>query len=585
MTFTPNDKRRQRVLVIDDAKDVHRLVNVRLKKLETELIFASDGKTGIQLAKEYKPDLILLDVNMPDLNGFEVCEQIKEDPLIAQTPIIFLTAADSQVDKTKAFSLGAVDYVTKPFEAQELKARVNSALHNRALLDELKLQARRDALTGLPNRKAFNERLDQLITATCSESHRKFAVLFIDLDRFKIINDSLGHEVGDELLITISKRLVTATRTGGKRGDNQAEDIVARLGGDEFVILLDDIPDESIGLTVAQRIQEELAKPLIISGHEINTNCSMGIRFCDEEVPCAQELMRDSDTAMYQAKENGRGKFVVFDDEMYQAAKNRLILEQELRRAIGSDQIVNFYQPIIGLDNGRVLGFEALVRWMHPERGMVSPGDFIPIAEETGLIVDLGLQVLRNAVNQLKQWQVCHPERAQTWVAVNLSKRQIVHPGLLEELDLILEESGIDPKTLKLEVTESVIMHDVDEVVPVLEAIRDRGVLLAIDDFGTGYSSMAQLHQFPIDVLKIDRSFVESLSQSRGYTAIVHAIVTLAHNLNMTVVAEGIEQIDQLVQLQALECDFAQGFYFSKPVPADEAEIFLTDSNQFAMSA
>ena len=563
------------VLVIDDVESVHRLLSVRLKGLDIDLVSAMDGRRGLAEARERRPHLILLDIDLPDMDGFEVCTQLKADEVTADVPVIFLTGSDDRAQMIKGFELGAVDYITKPFDARELNVRVSAQLKTQTLLAELESQALTDALTGLPNRTAFGEVLRRSIERAKEDPEYRFAVLFLDLDRFKVINDSLGHDVGDELLVTIADRICRRVRSVSEDSDRQTQDIVARMGGDEFTILLDEVNDVGTVTMLADRIRTELSRAFVLDGREVSTGVSIGIRLGDGRYETADELLRDSDTAMYHAKAAGRGRWVVFDDAMHEQAKARLDMESDLRRAVQQEQFVLHYQPIVSLESGTLCGFESLIRWQHPQHGLLGPDKFIAIAEEIGLIREIGEWVLAEASKRLEAWQSRSPSSTPLLMSVNVSKKQLEQADLLERFESILAKRSIAPETLMLEVTESVIMNDPSAMVPVLEQLRAHGLLLAMDDFGTGHSSLALLHRFPIDVLKIDRAFVNSLAQSRAHTAIVQAIITLAQNLGMVVVAEGIETPEQLTQLQALDCDKAQGYLFGRPMDGRHVEALM----------
>ena len=423
-----------------------------------------------------------------------------------------------------------------------------------------------DALTDLPNRALFMDRLRRAILRTKRQAGYRFAVLFLDLDGFKVVNDSLGHATGDQLLIAIGRRL----EQGMRRGDT-----LTRLGGDEFAILADDIDDLSDAIQLAERIRLDLKAPFNLGGHEVFAAFSVGIAMGAKDREKPEDLLRDADTAMYRAKAQGKERYVVFDQAMHTSVVERLRLETDLRRAIERGEFRVHYQPIVVLRTGRIAGFEALVRWDHPERGMIAPADFIPVAEETGLILPLGLWVLHDACRQLRAWQGGSAEHAALMMSVNLSSKQLVQPDLVEQIEQILQETGLAPESLKLEITESVIMEHPPSAVEVLRRLKDLGIRLSLDDFGTGYSSLSYLHRFPIDTLKVDRSFVNRLDVEDGDPVIVQTIVALAHNLGMQVVAEGVETEGQAERLKAMGCQFGQGYYFSPPLDARAADALL----------
>ncbi len=440
--------------------------------------------------------------------------------------------------------------------------------------EQLRYAAFHDRLTSLCNRDLLMDRLDRCITRARRNVSYKFAVLFLDVDRFKEVNDSLGHTLGDELLVGIARRIQTCLRDSDTLSRVESNTI-SRIGGDEFVILLDGIKARVEASLVAERLQEALVPPFTLDGQEVFSSVSIGIAFNELEYDAPDHLLRDADAAMYHAKAAGKARHEVFNKQMHAEAVSRLQLGTELRRAIENDELVVQYQPIINLRTGRIGGFEALVRWNHPKRGMISPLEFIGRAEETGLVVQLGEQVLRQACHQIRAWHDEFPREAPLAISVNVSKRQVAEPDLVKTVKEILQSAGVDGRCLKLEITESVIMANPDSITEVLGQLRELGVQIHMDDFGTGYSSLSYLHRFPIDVLKIDREFVSTMGSNKDYASVVQTVVVLAHNLNMEVIVEGVESREQLAQLVALDCDHAQGFYFAEPLDADDARELL----------
>ena len=423
-----------------------------------------------------------------------------------------------------------------------------------------------DALTGLANRKLFMEHLRLALARNKRETNEMFAVLFIDFDRFKLINDSLGHAEGDRLLKAIAGRLQFILRPG---------DLVARLGGDEFTILLNEIDSGADALNIAERIHEEMGVPFDLGGSEIVTSASIGIAFSSHDYIEADEILRDADTAMYRAKARGRACHQIFDQTMHEEARNRLMIEREMRQALEQNEFCIYYQPIVDLKNGSLSGFESLVRWQHPVRGTVSPAEFIPIAEENNLILPLGRWILRESCRQLRVWQKENPAAENLMISVNLSGKQFVQSDLVEQVAAALVESGLSPACLKLEITESYLMENSNLAVTTLKRLRELGLHLSLDDFGTGYSSLSYLHRLPVSCLKIDRSFVLRMRESRESREMIETIVRLAQTLKMKVIAEGVETIEQMKQLQMLNCEFGQGYLFSKPVDAEAAGVFI----------
>jgi diguanylate cyclase (GGDEF)-like protein/PAS domain S-box-containing protein len=428
--------------------------------------------------------------------------------------------------------------------------------------EQLIHDALHDALTGLPNRSLFLDRLAHRLRHSRREKDRLFAVLFLDLDRFKVVNDSLGHAAGDELLVEVSRRLERAVRPG---------DTVSRLGGDEFAILLEDVNDAGSAAHVAERIQTSIQEPIKLAGQEIVTGCSIGIALSATGYEKPEDVLRDADTAMYRAKSQGRARHEVFDSAMHARAVALLKLETDLRQAIEREEFVAHYMPIVSLESGRITGFEALVRWNHPERGVVSPLEFIGVAEDAGLVIPIDRTVLRQACRQLKEWHERHSEAGRLTVSVNLSGKQFRQPDLVECVEKAIRETGIDSACLCVEITENVLIESTEQASQMLGDLRKLGVQIYLDDFGTGYSSLSYLQRFPIDAVKIDRSFVKRMGPKKEGHEIVRAIVTLTHNLGMRVIAEGVETSDQLGELRMLRCGYGQGMLFSKPVPAGEA--------------
>ncbi|WP_354636016.1 EAL domain-containing protein [Planktothricoides raciborskii] len=598
------------ILVVDDNQDNLRLLSKLLSQKGYQVRNAINGNTALIAAKAANPDLILLDIQMPDMDGYQVCQILKKDPETYDIPIIFLTAMNSVIDKVKAFSIGGSDYITKPFHLEEVLIRIenllkfqaakaeirqlNSELENRVsdrtaeleraneklkqeIVERQRAEKRllhmawHDSLTGLPNRSLLIEELQTCLNRVKSDPDYLFAVLFLDCDRFKLVNDSLGHLIGDRVLIAIADSLKYCLND---------EDILARLGSDEFTIIIKNIQDISDAIYLAERIHKQWQFPLNIDQYDVFINASIGIAIGSPAYQKPEHILRDADIAMYQAKKLGHTHYQVFEASMHDHVLKRLQLETDLRLAIQRQEFFLQYQPIISLCSGKLAGFEALIRWQHPQQGFVSPGEFIPIAEETGLIVPMGLWVLREACQTMQSWVKKFAE-FRLHISVNLSVKQFRQPNLIEMIDQILAETQLHSQYLKLEITETAIMDNAESANRLLKQLKARKIKLSLDDFGTGYSSLSYLHRFHMDTLKIDRSFIGNISEDRDSLEIVEAIVTLAHQLKMDVVAEGVETFMHFNQLRNLGIEFGQGYFFAKPLDANSAEALIRSKPQW----
>ncbi|MEM9271961.1 MAG: EAL domain-containing protein [Cyanobacteria bacterium P01_F01_bin.143] len=732
-TSLVTNSKKANILIVDDTPQNLELLSNLLSEQGFNVRCAINGSLALNFARRGWSDLILLDINMPGMDGYQVCESLKDLSITRNIPIIFITALDESSNKVRAFSAGGADYITKPFQIQEVLARVEHQLALKSALTQIqnlnqnlesqvrertiqleqanlileeeiqvrkkteqtlkvseerwrssitdapfpimlhsesgrvlqinkiwtkltgyehadmptisdwteqaygilssiaktkidslyeidcpvdegeveittKLQnkliwhfssaplgklsngerliismamditgrkkmeaqlvhnALHDSLTGLPNRTLLMERLEIALKHLKHNKNYHFAVLFLDLDHFKRVNDSLGHQIGDQFLLKIAQIFQYSLRE---------IDFVARLGGDEFVILLEDICGIDEATLTAKRIQNLLAQPFILEEHTVVASASIGIVLGSPDYCYGEELLRDADVAMYRAKEAGRAQYEIFDRQMHFEVLQRLQLESELRQAVLNEEFILYYQPIMDLSTVRPLGFEALIRWQHPSGQLVSPNQFITLAEENGLIVEIGDWVLHNALAQLKTWeQKLDKDLSKLEMSVNVSGKQLYSGNLIQRIDHALSQTGVDANCLKLELTESVLI-DTDSVKKVLESIRERDIKLSIDDFGTGFSCLGYLNQFPINYLKIDKSFVENIHCDHGSLAIVKAIIALAKNLNMKVIAEGVEEQSQLMSLQEIGCDYAQGYLFSKPLDPESTQEWL----------
>src|SRR6202048_85630 len=654
--------RSSRLLIVDDNEMNRDMLARRLERKGYVVGLAENAKNLLQRVKKDAVDLVLLDIEMPEITGIDALKALRELYSAAELPIIMVTAKTQSEDSVKALDLGANDYLTKPIDFPVAVARIGTQLAHKKAQEALQESEERyalaargsndglwdwnlsgnvvhfslrwktmlgyqeseigtspeewfdrihdadrervkkeiaahqkgltphfesehrvlhkddsfrwmlsrgvavhdasgnasrmagsqtditegkvsDPLTGLPNRLLFIDRVGRLITHTKRRKDQLFAVLFLDLDGFKMINDSMGHLIGDQLLLGVANRLekrLRASDTVARLGETFT---VARLGGDEFTVLLDDIKDPGDANRAAERMMKALASPFILGGKEVFTSVSIGIALSNPAYEQPEEILRDADTAMHRAKSLGKARYEVFDADMRARVMARLQLETDLRHALERGEFRNFYQPIVALASGEIAGFEALLRWQHPTRGLLAPIEFIPVAEETGLIRDLGWWHLREACRQLSEWRAGANAHRRLTISVNLSGKQFLQPNLVEDIRQLLCDLALPPEALKLEITESTVMGDPTAAVEMLQPIKSLGIQLAIDDFGTGYSSLSYLHRFPLDTLKIDRSFISSMGDDGEGMEIARTILPMANNLRLDVVAEGGETI------------------------------------------
>ncbi len=570
------------ILVVDDESDNFDVVEALLADEDYDLHYAASGIRALERLKTLNPDVIVLDLMMPGIDGIEVCRQIRANPHWQAIPIIVVTALTAQEDLAASLDAGANDYLTKPVNRIELRARLRSLVRlnnqqrqiqhlNQQLLDfntllekRVKVRTKRleqminyDALTKLPSKEFLLAAMAPEIAAATPAL--PCALVYLNCDQFHLINDSLGYEVGDQLLRAIVQRLKTFLRR---------DIVLARVGGDEFCYLLPHVEGKAAAITFAQAVIDSFQQPYVLTTNYSRyvTICA-GITLAQDAQMTPHELLRQANTALYRAKGQGHGHIQVFEREMHQMAHERLKLESDMMQALERQEFLVHYQPIINLTTNRISGFEALVRWQHPERGMVSPGEFIPCAEETGLIVPIGILVLERACYQLQIWQQATPD---LFVSVNLSVRQFAHPTLLEDIYRVLEETQVDPHRLKLEITESAIVDKPQVAIALTEELRSHQIQLSIDDFGTGYSSLSYLNQFPVDTLKIDQSFIRTMLNSTRNAKLVRSILKLGQALGMSIVAEGIETEDQLKELQDWGCEYGQGYFLGRPLAPKE---------------
>jgi diguanylate cyclase (GGDEF)-like protein/PAS domain S-box-containing protein len=682
-----------RLLIVDDNEMNRDMLARRLARKGYGISVAENAHGLPERITKDAIDLVLLDVEMPEISGLDALKTLRDHFTPAELPIIMVTAKNQSDDIVRALEMGANDYLTKPIDFPVAVARIGTQVSHKQAQEALRESEERyalaargsndglwdwnlttdvihfsprwkamlgyqeneigekpeewfsrihdadrtrvkeeiaahlkggtphlesehrmlhkdgtfrwmlsrglavhapsgkatrmagsqtditegkvsDPLTGLPNRLLFTDRLGRLIKVGKRRKDHLFAVLFMDLDGFKMINDSMGHLVGDQLLVSVASRLEKCLRSSDTVARLGETFTVARLGGDEFTVLLDDIKDPNDAKRAADRLMKALTAPFLLGGKEIFTSVSIGIALGNSAYEQPEDILRDADTAMYRAKSLGKARYELFDADMRASVMARLQLETDLRRALERSEFRNFYQPIVDLASGEIAGFEALLRWQHPTRGLLLPSEFISVAEETGLIRELGWWNLREACRQISAWRSISPLHRKLAVSVNLSTKQFLQPNLVEEIKKLVEELRLSPEGLKLEITESTVMGDPSAAVEMLQQIKGLGIRLAIDDFGTGYSSLSYLHRFPLDTLKIDRSFISG-SADDGGLEIARTILPMAKNLRLDVVAEGVETLEQVALLKKLHCNYGQGFYFSKPLSAEGSSELL----------
>ena len=565
------------ILVVDDEPNNFEVIEALLAAENYKLHSATSGKEALEILASVQPDLILLDIAMPEMDGLAVCQKIKAMPQWQSIPIIIVTAVTGKLVLAKCLETGADDFISKPVSGLELRARVRSMLrirqqhqqlsafntHLEATVQErteqLQTMIAQDSLTKLPSRTKLLEKLAECLARKDST----LAVIMLDCDQFHLVNGSFGHMFGDKLLVAISQRLLKKI---------PPSHILARLGEDEFCWVVNPISEANATAidSVIQTISNSFQQPFLVEGCEIYMTASMGIAFSQEHYQTEAQLLQAADTAMYQAKLKGKGSVQIFSPQMHVQIHDRLTLETELQRALHNQEFTAFYQPIIHLETLKIVGFEALIRWQHPEKGILPPGLFIPSIEASGLIEPVGILIFQKACQQLQIWQQRGwPELT---MSINVSPRQFNSPNLLDSIDQVLTETQVNPACLKLEITESAIMGSVDNATALTKELQARQIQVSIDDFGTGYSSLKYLNCFLVNNLKIDRSFIKEFTSERTHYPIVNTIVALAQELGLSIIAEGIETQQQLLWLQNLKCDFGQGYFFSKPLPASEIE-------------
>ncbi len=560
-------KSTEKILIADDDRSMRVALQNVLATDGYEIESVADGIEAVKRCEQDMPGLILLDAMMPNLNGFDACKKIRMLRGGKHVPILIVTALEDDSSIEEAFDSGATDFISKPVHFAVMRQRVSRLLKASRAEVHVRELAYNDSLTGLPNRTMFIDQMNKLIKKVRPQAHM-LAVLFLDLDRFKYVNDSLGHSVGDMLLKQVAERILSCVRSA---------DTVARLGGDEFTLALDGIEDKSVVANIADKICRRVGEPYSFAGKEIYVSASIGISLHPDDGTNIGELMKRADTAMFKAKERG-GSFLFYEPEMEAVVTNKVEIEQDLRHSLDREELDVFYQPKLNLQTSKVEGLEALVRWNHPEKGQVGPNDFIPLAEETGLISEVGLWVLISSCVQMQSW--IDKGYDPMPVSVNLSGRQLENGDIAAQVAHVLAESGLKPEYLELEITESIIMKRPEEVISILHQLKAMGVKLSIDDFGTGYSSLNYLRKFPIDLLKIDKAFIRDVATNKEDRLIVKGIIALAKSLNLEVLAEGVETIEQQTFLRDEGCDYIQGYYIGKPMKSSDFEQEFILSNR-----
>ena len=562
------------VMMVDDEPLNIEVTQIHLEEAGyTRFISCSEPLEALRLIGEGRPDVLLLDLMMPGFSGLDILARMELDNVLKDVPVIVLTSSRDAATKLQALELGATDFLAKPVDPSELLLRLRNTLAAKAYRDRL---ANYDLLTGLPNRHTFMDRLDWALQHA-TRYGQGGAVLQVGIDEFKRVNEALGPAVGDAMLKGVAERLeqcLRSTDTVGRIEERDARPSLSRLSGDEFTLLLPLLRKSDDASRVAQRVLAAIAEPFHLGEHEISVTCSVGIALFPNDGDERDTILKNAGAAMQHAKERGKNTSTYYSSELNARALQKLHLAAQLRKALERDELVLHYQPKVDVKSGAVIGAEALVRWQHPERGMVPPGEFIPLAEENGLIVPLGDWVLREACRQVTAWQKAGLRVPR--VSVNVSSHQFRQGDLTKVVRRILDESNVETSYVCLELTEGVIMDNAEANIRTLIDLKTMGVKLSIDDFGTGYSSLSYLSRFPLDELKIDRSFIMQIKAADDRAAIVTAIIAMAHSLGLSVVAEGIETEPQLAFLDAQGCDEYQGFYKSKPLPAaDFQERFL----------
>ena len=563
------------LLVEDNPYDVRLIRELLSEAWPGKLEFLHSATIGDAIKRLPSPGsgCVLLDLSLPDTDGVNTVAHLAA--AAPDLPIVVLTGRDDETMALEAVRAGAQDYLIKGVEGALLSRTIRHAIERKRVEAHLAHQGLHDALTGLPNRVLFMDRLALALVRSARRLPASVGVLFLDVDRFKGVNDRLGHDAGDELLVEAARRIQASLRPG---------DSVARFGGDEFCVLC--VAGETDVVAVAKRIAATLKEPFQLGRSEVVVSGSIGISLSGGAQSSPEQLVRDADAAMYRAKERGRGRYELFDEEMSTRAIKRLETETRLRTAIDDGEFRLLYQPEVDIATGAMVAVEALVRWQHPERGLLLPAEFIQVAEDTALIVPLGEWVMREACRQTKEWRETHQLNGSApRMFLNMSGRQLSRPDFVSTISRVVGESGVSGDDLGVEIAESVLMEDIDSTLSTLKRLKELGLSLSVDDFGTGFSSLSHLKHLPVDTLKVDKSFVNGLGRDADDSAIVSAAVSLAHALRLTAVAEGVESDGQLSELKQLGCDRFQGYYFARPMPGESLSELLASAQQTSFTA
>jgi len=561
--FSDTQKYEERPIVVlaDDDPSIRLMVRHVLESEDFDIIEASDGLEAIKAVEKHHPALILLDAVMPGIDGFTTCQQIKEKGH-TDIPVMMITGLDDDASVERAYEVGAIDFITKPIKWAVLKHRVKSVVAKVIAERKVQLLAYRDSLTGLPNRLLFADRLEQAVMRS-ERSRTSMALMLVDIDDFKLVNDSFGHEAGDKLIKAVGDLISKSLRRA---------DTIARLGGDEFAVIIEGIDGPEDAISIADNLTTILEHNVRLDDQETYTSASIGIAVFPGDGNDARSLLKNADTAMFRAKENGRHCFQFYKPEMSVSAMERLDLENSLKAAFENDEFLVHYQPVIDIHKNEVVGVEALLRWQHPDKGMVQPSDFVSTVEDCGLIVALGEWLIFSVCKQIKVWHDAGLENQ--CVSINLAPRQFKEQDLVALFSQAMAENNLEGSSLSVEVTERTLIDNIGEVESTLKKLRGMGMTIALDDFGTGYASLAYLKEFPVDVVKIDRAFVAGIPDNEEDSSVVDAIAGLTRGLKLSLHAEGVENERQLNVLKGLGCQFGQGYYWSKPLPGDEYEQF-----------